>query len=131
MPTRICRLATSPTPRLNLRVIASRRHRRIVVCSHLDTLGSAHSLLWAVSTRKNDTQSFFLVYPTSHARRSIAEAARRKPRLHNQKEKPPYWVVSFCARAIKKIFSAFCLRDLNLTDRNISDDQIRPGKVRH
>ena len=27
-------------------------------------------------------------FPTSYARRSITEAERRKPRLHNQKEKP-------------------------------------------
>ena len=43
-------------------------HRRIVVCLRLDTLftlGLSHSLLWAVSLVKNDTQSFSTSLPSS------------------------------------------------------------------
>ena len=47
----------------DLRLIASRHHRRIVVIYHLDTLGSANSLLWAVSLDKNDYQSFLSALP--------------------------------------------------------------------
>ena len=37
-------------------------HRRIVAAYHLDTLGSADSLLWAVSLRKNSYQLFLACY---------------------------------------------------------------------
>ena len=46
----------------------------------------------------------------------------RKAQVHlrNQRKKAPFWVPLRCEGAIKKIFSAFCLRDLNLTTLNFT-----------
>ena len=59
------RLGVSPPHFITLRVIASRRRRRIVVFFASITQ-LENSLLRAVSLRKNDTQSFLLVHPTSY-----------------------------------------------------------------
>ena len=86
----------------DLRVIASRRHRRIVVCRRLDTLGSAYSLLGAVSADKNDTQSFLSRLP-NELRSSVYNLnPRRKPRIHNQKEKPTRlgWLSFLCCASL-------------------------------
>ena len=42
--------------------VSSPRHRRIVVCLRLDTLGLAYSLLCGVKRCENDTQSFSLSF---------------------------------------------------------------------
>ena len=54
-------------------LIPASRHRRIVVVCRLRLLGSANSLLWAVSLVQNDTQSFrtslrgtFRIFPSAH-----------------------------------------------------------------
>ena len=47
----------------DLRVIASRHHRRIVAAHRLRALGSVGFLLWAVSLDENDTQSFSSALP--------------------------------------------------------------------
>ena len=57
-------------------LIPASRHRRIVVVCRLRLLGSANSLLWAVSLVRNDTQSFrtslrgtFRIFPSARRRR--------------------------------------------------------------
>ena len=47
-----------------------------------------------------------------------------RPHFCNQTKKPPDWVVFVCARAIKKIFLPFCLRDLNLTGYSVSSSSV-------
>ena len=81
------------------------RHRRIVVCRRLDasfTLGSADSLLPAISADKNDYQSFLSRLP-NELRSSVYNLnPRRKPRIHNQKGKPTRlgWLSFLCCASL-------------------------------
>ena len=54
--------------------------------------------------------------PSAAAKRLPEVVKRGKARRSNQRKKDTDWCPFRCARAIKKIFLPFCLRDLNLTD---------------
>ncbi|MBQ7392415.1 MAG: hypothetical protein IJV73_06975, partial [Clostridia bacterium] len=66
------------------------RHRRIVVCSRLRLLGSAHSLLLAVSAAQNDTQSFYARLPVldRFCYASLAEPLRVDGGASKEKKQP-------------------------------------------
>ena len=80
-------------------VPASRHHRIVVVC-RLRLLGSANSLLWAVSLVQNDTQSF---------RTSLRGTFRRPPSARRWRSFPSPRDASPCIRvAPSSLLSCFC-----------------------
>ena len=73
----------------DLGIIATRLHRRIVVCSRLDallTLGSADALLWAVSLVKNNTQLFLTSLPNELCSSYNPKPMRHTLTPHNQEK---------------------------------------------
>ncbi len=74
----------------DLGIIATRLHRRIVVCGRLDallTLGSADALLWAVSLVKNNTQLFLTLLPNEPRSSYNPKPMRHTLTPHYQKQK--------------------------------------------
>ena len=82
--------------------------------------GSADFLLWGLPSAKTVINCFMPRHPFPSSRRS----SRAKPAPQTKKKEthtePWFDLGFFCARAIKKIFLPFCLRDLNLTKNFMS-----------
>ena len=73
----------------DLGIIATRLHRRIVVCGRLDallTLGLADALLWAVSLVKNNTQLFLTSLPNELRSSYNPKLMRHTLTPHNQED---------------------------------------------
>ena len=94
---------------LHRRIVVARRNRRLLL--QLLALGG-------FSFAKTCHRHLFACLPTpSAAAKRLPEVVKRgKARRSNQRKKDTDWCPFRCARAIKKIFLPFCLRDLNLTD---------------
>ena len=100
------------------------------VPSHSRPSSVAGSLLCAPclgdsACKKRHTVAFFTALPTpSAAALRLSEVVKHRPHFRNQRKKAPFWVPLRCARAIKKIFLPFCLRDLNLTGYSVSSSSV-------
>ena len=94
----------------DLRVIASRRHRRIVAARRSARSLPSASCFGRFRLIKTIINRFNLRYPTSYARRTAQPKSvmfkSHPTKSATKRKKPPDWVVFVCERAVKMCVNA-------------------------